>query len=715
MNDAERVVQELDEEGQTETRRVTRKRLIDSLNYLSFQKKAIMISFEHTRYRNHILLRAYPQPCSDDALHCIWAEPCPAGLATAYTFQNFMVDRELELLIVEAELAEVTANGITFRLPGDCRSFRTREARRYSAKKVQVSLMQEGSAFSGTLEDFTALSFRVVVSSEESRRADWVNDKIPFFVVFLDGSTILYTGECRLIRRKAMKGRLTFVFRFFSGENIKPQEKRIDSDLQTLVPQPGIVFDHPLARKRINLKIDGLAPCRFSVTERYDRAVLFPGLVLPQAEIEIAPGFSVTCKAQVASGDAGQGEGDKVVKWSIVILDMGIEDQGRLFSLLQRAKHQTSHACGKVDVEDLLKFFFDTGLVYPKKYAALQFSEERFRATYKRLYLDNPAIARHFMQIDKGVIQGHLAMLRFYENTWMLHHHAALGRNAAGLAVLNQVRDYVNDYRHFYSSHMDYLICYFRPNNRFPNRVFGGFSRALGNPKVCSTDAFAYMTFSLKNYDGQIDDFGWRLEDAGADDLSDLSNFYDYMSGGLLVKALDLGPEAMHADTLSEQYTKLGFTRQKRLFALKKNGMLKAVVLAVVSDAGLNLSNLTNCVHVFVIDGDDMPVHVLYRHLALLSRHYAEEEVPVLLYPLCYADEQSVSYEKIYNLWAFDTRRTERFYEYMERMMRGKRASQTPKPRTDAAWLRADSSIVPPLASCQGINQLQKGVERGRS
>jgi hypothetical protein len=144
-----------------------------------------------------------------------------------------------------------------------------------------------------------------------------------------------------------------------------------------------------------------------------------------------------------------------------------------------------------------------------------------------------------------------------------------------------------------------------------------------------------------------------------------------------MIKALDLIPDEKDTSTLNDEYEKLGFKREKHLFSLKKDGRLKAVALAVVSDTGLNLSNLTNCVHVFIIDGEDLPASVLYRHLALLSPHYTEDEIPVLLYPLSYVENQSIPYEKVYDLWAFDTRYTESFYQYMERIMRGKKGIES--------------------------------------
>ncbi|HME45525.1 MAG TPA: hypothetical protein VKF36_20710 [Syntrophorhabdales bacterium] len=670
MNGVDKAGQELGSEGQPEGQRITKKRLVDSLNCINFHEDPIMVHLEHIRFGNPLFLRAYPQPCSGDVLHCLWAEPCPANIATSYTARNFMIDRGLDLFIVDPQSSEVSEAGITFVLPEECRGLRLRRARRYASEGVQVTLMQDAATFSGTLDDFTALSFRVLVSIQPPQTFEWINEKAPLYVVFSVGSTVVYTGECKIIRQSESRRERALVLEPLYG---KPRRDRLIGEGYTLVPRWSVAFDHPLARKRVSLEVEEVSTRWFSVIENYESAVLFPGLVIPRVEIEIAPGFALNCSAQVSSGDVQEGDGQQTMRWSVVVLDMSIEDQGRLFALLQRAQHQKSHVCGKVDLDDLLTFFFDTGFVYPKKYATLHMYKERFRETYKKLYLANPSITRHFIQLDKGAIQAHLSMIRFYENTWLLHHHAATGQNGAGLRVLNQVRDYVTDYRSLYSSHMDYLVCYFRPNNRFPNRVFGGFARTLSTPKHCSIDSFAYLSFHFGDHcNGSKNHDGWRLDVARPEDLAEFSTFYEYVSGGLMIEALNLESDE-EASPLNDEYKKIGFKREKSLFSLKKDGQLKAIVLAVVSDTGLNLSNLTNCVHVFVVDGQDLPVEVLYRHLALLSSHYTEEEIPILLYPLSYVENQSIPYEKVYNLWAFDTRYAEKFYHFMDRLLKGKK------------------------------------------
>ncbi len=447
---------------------------------------------------------------------------------------------------------------------------------------------------------------------------------------------MFYTGKCRIIRQEETKGQKRFVLEQLSDGNGELAHQKSSGKGQLLVPRPGVLFNHPLVHKRIRLEVDELSHSWFSLVERYESAVLFPGLVLPQLEIEVAPGFSLYCRAQVSSAPPQEDFKEKTITWRLEILDMGVEDQGRLFSLLQRASHPSSYVYGKVDLDDLITFFFDSGFVYPKKFAALPPDRMRFMETYRRLYIDNPAIARHFIKADKGVMLGHLSMLRVYENTWMLHHHASIGQHAAGLGVLNQARDYVNDYRHLFSSHMDFLICYYRPDNKFPNSVFGGFARNLGNSRLCSTDSMAYFNFE---FDTQAADFGvtgWKLEQVQDADLNELLDYYSYASAGLAMKALDLEPALKPESGISEEYTRLGFKRERHLFSLKKDGALKALFMALVSDACLNMSGLLHCVHVFAIDGDNLPPEVLYRHLALLAPLYEEAEIPVLLYPLSY-------------------------------------------------------------------------------
>ena len=135
-------------------------------------------------------------------------------------------------------------------------------------------------------------------------------------------------------------------------------------------------------------------------------------------------------------------------------------------------------------MDELWDFLFETGFIYPHKYAFIQKNKDEIKKTYEKLYPQNPHIARHFIYQEKGTIYGHMAMIRFCESAWMIHHHAARKSSAkkAGLIVLDQIGRMINDSHRLYSLHMNYMLCYYRPDNKFPSRVFGG--AASGTPSV---------------------------------------------------------------------------------------------------------------------------------------------------------------------------------------------------------------------------------------
>jgi hypothetical protein len=258
------------------------------------------------------------------------------------------------------------------------------------------------------------------------------------------------------------------------------------------------------------------------VEEDRSNAVLLPGMIIPELELNFASNLSVKCKTQTVYRQLMEEEkNSKWVKCGMAILDMSIEDHGRLSALLHHAKDDHYYFCNKVDMDALWNFFFDSGFIYPKKYVFLEENKEKIKTIYKKLYTQNQNIAKHFIYKDKDRILGHLAMIRFYENTWLIHHHAA-DRSVslrAGIAVLDQIGRFINDSHNFYSIRMNYAFCYFRPENRFPNRVFGGVYKNISDPKGCSLDTFAYFHCRKAPNDESLLDKPWDLVQTQPEDL----------------------------------------------------------------------------------------------------------------------------------------------------------------------------------------------------
>ena len=212
---------------------------------------------------------------------------------------------------------------------------------------------------------------------------------------------------------------------------------------------------------------------------------------------------------------------------------------------------------------------------------------------------------------------------------------------------------------------MNFVICYFRPENRFPNRVFGDFTHSLKKPEGCSLDSFSYFHFPKP-----FEDFAKSssLTETQPEDLSELQNFYEHMSGGLMLHALNLETGTINSDGLNKEYQRFGFKRKRILFSLKKDNTVKAVFMLTLSDVGLNLSNLSNCIHVFVLDPDNFSRTEFFANLSQLSHYYEQDKIPVLIYPVSYAENQFIDCEKIYNLWAINTQYTDQYLKYVENL-----------------------------------------------
>ena len=87
---------------------------------------------------------------------------------------------------------------------------------------------------------------------------------------------------------------------------------------------------------------------------------------------------------------------------------------------------------------------------------------------------------------------------------------------------------------------MKYAILYYRPDNKFPEKVFGGVVRSVKNPQICSLDTFAYFHIARPSAQPVELREPYDLSPATDHDLTALETFYMDISGGLMLDTLDL-------------------------------------------------------------------------------------------------------------------------------------------------------------------------------
>jgi hypothetical protein len=665
------------ENREKEGRKIHRQHLVNVINYLNFQDKTILAKFKHKKYNTVLSLKFKPHPCLKDQLKCSIFEPSDLlKQSHSFEFLYLLINNDQKMIIVKPEIDSITDNSIQFILPKTCHELNFRKAQRHPCNNINVELIQNGASFHGDLIDFSYVSFSMRLFYKFSQPFQWINPKATVTVIFKRANDIIYSGTCHVARQNHEHEIMKIVVIPVADEISRFQPKMFRSFQQKLVPSPTIFFYHPLTEKIIRMDVYGLSCADLSCEEYSSGATLFTGLIIPNMDIEFAPNFKIQCRAQVVKQYTETSVNENsMIRWNISFLDMNIQEQVQLSNLLYQAENKKTHVCTRLDMDALWKFFFETGFFYPKKYSSLHINKEQFKAVYERLYNHHPEIAHHFIFRDKGIIYGHIAMIRFYEKTWLIHHHAAKSPalKNAGLIVLNQIGRYINNFSWLESTHMQYVMCYYRPENKFPNHVFGGFATYLNNPARCSIDELAYchlpeINFSSEYIETQLKNCKAQLENASIDDIVALNHFYKGISGGLLLDALDLKPESINKHELELKYKELNFKREKFLFSLRVDGCLKAIIMMTLSDIGLNLSNLTNCFHVLILDSESLSSVVLVYALQLSMINYTCTEMqsnPVLIYPENYAKRQNLLQEKVYKLWIFDIRYSDQYFQYM--------------------------------------------------
>ncbi|MFC1534092.1 PilZ domain-containing protein [Thermodesulfobacteriota bacterium] len=648
---------------------IDQKALINMLNHIHFIDGYLHVNLRHPRYREDILVQACPEPCLGEKLTCHWYyKNISAMILEHYQFLNIVIDDGQSLILVPAVLQSMDNKSFIIELPKKSYAVGQRQVRRYPCREISAELIQSGFQARGELLDFSPAGFRVKVTPDLSSSFRWLNSDELIHTHLKKDQQIIFSGACRCIREEHQQKEKEIVLAPVN-EKIKRFKKNQARNLrQKLIPSPTLVFEHPLLKKRVHLVVYDISTSGFSVYETGDMRFLIPGMIIPELTISFSGAIKIVCAAQVIYRLEEEDNGSRC---GLAILDMDINSYSRLTQILTNVLEPHAYVSSEVDMDALWEFFFDTGFIYPKKYRLIQSNRDTFKETYRKLYQENPEIAKHFTYQKNGRIYGHISMIRAYERAWMVHHHAAraVESRRIGFIVLKALMHYLNDLHRLPSAKMDYAICYFRPENKFPDRVFGGFARSLENRQGCSTDLFAYLPYPSLILDARFPE-GWSLERSSAIDIWNLKRFYNHHSGGLLLEALGLDQENVGSESLKDVYNRLDLLREWRVYSLTHNGELNAVLIVNQSDLGINLSDLLSCIKIIVTNPAELPWDVLSIAISRLTRDNQLERVPVMFYPFEYVIDNDIPYEKRYQLWVLNVEYGNKYMEYMRKRFR---------------------------------------------
>jgi len=643
--------------------------LTNTINHIHFTDGRLSAQMRHPENKESILVKVKPRPCFGTELTCQFADENFIGTDfTKYKFLNLIIDDGQTVIVVPAVLKRVEKGAFCVHLPEESSAVNQRNTKRHPCSGVDAELVGGGHIVKGTLIDFSPKGFRIGIPCLPSSTSHRLHKGNLTLLQLRRDGRLLFSGLCSSVRQHE-GSRLTEVVLTPCDEQAKRSDrKQARNSVENIFTTPVINFVHPFLGKVVEFDISDISTSGFSVYEKSDEGILIQGMIVPELTIEFAGAIRIGCSAQVVYRLE---EADKGVRSGFSILDMDINSYTRLVHILANSIDPYSRVSNKVDMDALWDFFFETGFIYPKKYGLIQSQKEKFKQTYQRLYNTNPEIARHFVYQKNGRLFAHISMVRAYERAWMIHHHAArnLEGRRAGFAVLKQIVLYLNDMHRLPSTMIDYMMVYFRPENKFPDRVFGGFARSKENAGVCSMDLFCYLPYTAIPLKTNLP-AGWRLDECSEMDLWKLNLFYQKRSGGLFMDALGIVQKSHSGRCFEEAYARLGFLRKWRAYSLEYQGELTAVLIVNQSDFGFNLSELLNGIKTLVISPEPLSWSILSTAIGQLLIEHHMEKVSLLFFPFDDVKASDIPFEKHYQLWIYDARFVEKFVEYMKRKFR---------------------------------------------
>ena len=644
--------------------------LKNKLNHAHFMDKHLLILLRHPKYDDNVIVKVRPGPCLGSELTCQFlTESSSRTNLKNYTFLHLIIDDGQSVILIPATLNRMGKRSFSLHLPQEGYAVGQRQIRRYSCEKIDVELVQRGLMVKGELLDYSPEGFCIRLRHMPFNSVDWSPDSGVLTMVHLRrDQQNLFSGLCHCIRQQEGLNYADVVLAPAENQVQGSEGEKARRPAQDLPLTPVIIFDHPFFGKEIQLDVSDLSTSGFSVHEKREEGVLMQGMIIPELTIEFAGAITMECSAQVISRLEME---KKMVCCDFAILDMDINCYTRLVHILANAMDPYSRISNKVDMDALWEFFFETGFIYPKKYDLIQSQKEKFKQTYQQLYNNSPEIARHFVYQKNGRLFAHISMVRAYERAWLIQHHAARsveGRRA-GFAVLKQIVLYLNDMHRLPSTKIDQMMVYFQPENKFPDRVFGGFARSQENTGACSMDLFCYLPYSGLSATTKLPE-GWSINGCSAMNLWELNLFYRNRSGGLFMDALGLAQKNRSEKSLEEAYSCLGFSRKWRAYSLKFEEELETVLIVNQSDFGFNLSELLNGIKVLLINPEHLSWSILSTAIGQLLGEYRMEDVSLLFFPFDYVKAKDIPYEKQYQLWIYDARFVDQFVQYMKREFR---------------------------------------------
>ncbi len=381
---------------------------------------------------------------------------------------------------------------------------------------------------------------------------------------------------------------------------------RRSRNLHRLQPDPNrqveIELKSPFDRRPFRTAVLDVNNSGASFTAGRDTTVLPVGTIIEPLKLTFPNSRIFVVRGRVRSlTPMPDQNGESRIRYGIEFEALSDETKEIIADEAVRSVRPSLFSTTGVTFEDLWSFFEQSGFLYPEKLEELAHQLPKIQETYSHL-LDQrqTKVLKTYVWKRDGAILGHVSTLRLYRNTSYIQHIAVI-RQAQSLFATEALSLGTSEYLEQIPQ-LEWCRMYFRPNNRWPARVFGTFAKKLNEPLLSDIRTVAYCVGSTTAEAITLPS-GTRIAPAQRVHLEEIQRYFLSRGRVIALQSDDLSLDHLSMKEVEHLYSENGLQRRREILAFENGSSFAGFALLEISSPGLNLSELTNHFSVHVMEG----------------------------------------------------------------------------------------------------------------
>lgn len=251
--------------------------------------------------------------------------------------------------------------------------------------------------------------------------------------------------------------------------------------------------------------------------------------------------------------------------------------------------------------DELWRFYRNSGFVYQAKELKLQPYLAAIENTWAKLLQSGQEVFRLFTNTRGGHIKSALAITRYYQSSWMVHHMASLADPWGMKLILGRAIKWMMT-----NEELDHGIFYWRPENGRADVRFSNLGKFLGKARAAGStqNLYDYFYFPVKGGAAAPPCKAARIHSVPVEQRREVLKLLGRVLSPHEMSLRSLNPEDLTLERLDNMYRSHGLDRTREAYYAETGGRIQAVALLEKASLGLNFSHFFNKFHLYFVGGD---------------------------------------------------------------------------------------------------------------